>query len=142
VIEHGDIWNPQAAETTPGTYTVTARIHIPDASKYPGFDPGVRIELGYGTSLDMDSWTWVPMTYVGQDPSFIWDDLYTANVTGQGLNPYYYAVRVDANAGPGNPNHAWTYIDNSGIDLNDWFDEDEIGWVYFAWKLFLPLISR
>lgn len=105
-------WPPTIVATAfEQTESVYGQVYIPNITNPAGQGRGLRAEVGFGTSADLTSWTWFPMSFnldVGNNDEFVGTMLPTAS------GVFSYTARYDGNWGLGNPNAAWVYGDLDG----------------------------
>jgi uncharacterized repeat protein (TIGR01451 family) len=106
--------DPVAVTITLGSDSgpLVGEVYISNVTNGPGQGPGLRAQLGYGTASDPASWTWMDMTYSGENGN---NDLYQAALAPAAVGAYHFGVRFDGNTGPGNPNAGWSLGDRTGL---------------------------
>ena len=107
------------------TGLITGEVYIQNVTNPAGEGRGVSAELGYGTTADPESWTWVPLSFTGLQNGN--NDIYSASFTPAATGVYSYAVRFDGNRGAGNPNADWTYGDLDGVYPGEPFELSQCG---------------
>ncbi len=97
------------------TGNITGKVLVNGMTELAGVGRGMNVQVGYGSaSADPATWTWVDMTYSGQDGS---SDVFSGSFTPTAVGTYRYVIRVNGNWGVGNPNSAWTLGDSTGGDF-------------------------
>lgn len=135
---------PQSLTVTVGTTaTLNGEVYIQNVTNPAGAARGVKAYLGYGMGNDMNTWTWVELTYTGQNGN---NDVWSVSLLPEATGVYSYAVRFDGNwAGP---NAAWTYGDTDGVYPGEPFEIENVGILTViepepsTYTIFLPLIRR
>jgi uncharacterized repeat protein (TIGR01451 family) len=93
---------------------LVGEVYVQNVTNYPGEGRRIAAQLGYGLDPNPANWTWVEMTYTGDD-LYVANDLYAAVITPTTTSTYTFGVRFDGNWGTGNPNIGWTLGDRTGL---------------------------
>ena len=91
---------------------LVGEVYIQNVTNPAGEGRGIKAQLGYGADPNPATWTWVDMTYTGDNFN---NDLFAAVITPTAVGTYTFGVRFDGNWGVGNPDAGWTYGDRTGV---------------------------
>jgi hypothetical protein len=122
------------------TSVIQGEVYIQNVTNGAGAGRGVSAQLGYGTGSDLNTWTWVDMTYVGENGN---NDIYETTITPTASGVFSYVVRFDGNTAPANPNLSWSYGDLDGVYPGEPFELENAGVLnVIIWKIFLPYVVK
>jgi hypothetical protein len=113
---------PATLSTTVGTPTTPITAQVTLANVTPLTGTTFAAEIGYGTSITLTEWTWVPITYLDDVGSA---DQFVGTLTPSASGIYSYTIRFDGNWGTGNPHAGWRYADLDGAANG--FDLSKVG---------------
>ncbi len=110
------------------TGIITGEVFLNGVTNFdPISDTLVEGMLGYGTSADVNAWTWVPITVTHR--LYGANDVFAGEFTPMAVGVYSYTVRFEFDGfDPANPNITdWYYGDLDGVHPGDPFELDQTG---------------